>query len=292
MLGYTHRRDGVTLTEVLVAIFVTGIGLLSLMSLFPLGAMNMAAAIKDQKAADAARNAEAVARILNVREDSGVFSSYFTPHDGLPTPSETGPSYPVYVDPQGFNSYSSPYKDRVGGVANGIVRVGHIAMSTQADINRWLSVHDDMSFDDGAPRQYSPLSIQREGRYSWAYLCRQVRASTTAPTPYGVDLTVVVYDRRPPLFNEPTCTGMFTLGSNVATLSWSGTPPPVRRGTWILDATLTPEIHGYFYRVVNTKLVSSASMQVELHQNARAGASTGTAIVMENVVEVFEKGAN
>jgi prepilin-type N-terminal cleavage/methylation domain-containing protein len=43
------RSRGITLTEVLVAIFIMGIGLLALLSLFPLGALTMAQAIKDDR---------------------------------------------------------------------------------------------------------------------------------------------------------------------------------------------------------------------------------------------------
>jgi Tfp pilus assembly protein PilV len=52
------RTDsGVTLVEVLMAIFVTGVGLLALLALFPIGAMDMAAAIKDDRAAAIAAQA-------------------------------------------------------------------------------------------------------------------------------------------------------------------------------------------------------------------------------------------
>jgi hypothetical protein len=44
-------RFGVTLIEVLSAIFVTGIGLLAILVLFPLGALSMAQAIKDDRTA-------------------------------------------------------------------------------------------------------------------------------------------------------------------------------------------------------------------------------------------------
>ena len=40
------RRDGATLVEVLVAIFVMGIGLLALLALFPLGVLTMEASIR------------------------------------------------------------------------------------------------------------------------------------------------------------------------------------------------------------------------------------------------------
>jgi Prokaryotic N-terminal methylation motif len=51
------REAGATLVEVLVAIFVMGIGLLALLTLFPLGALSMAEEIKDDRTAAAADDA-------------------------------------------------------------------------------------------------------------------------------------------------------------------------------------------------------------------------------------------
>ena len=59
-----NRRNAVTLTEVLIAIFVLSIGLMALLSLFPLGAAQMAQAIKDQRAAEAATTAAGMARVI------------------------------------------------------------------------------------------------------------------------------------------------------------------------------------------------------------------------------------
>lgn len=53
-------QSGITLIEVLVAIFVMGIGLLALLTLFPLGALEMAQAIKDDRTGVVAANAVAL----------------------------------------------------------------------------------------------------------------------------------------------------------------------------------------------------------------------------------------
>src|SRR3954463_6151804 len=58
----THR-PGVTLVEVLVAILITGIGLLSLLVLFPMGALEMAQAVKDDRTGHVKHNAAAFASI-------------------------------------------------------------------------------------------------------------------------------------------------------------------------------------------------------------------------------------
>jgi prepilin-type N-terminal cleavage/methylation domain-containing protein len=56
---FVARESGVTLVEVLVAIFIMGVGLLALLTLFPLGALDMAQAIKDDRAAAIAADAVA-----------------------------------------------------------------------------------------------------------------------------------------------------------------------------------------------------------------------------------------
>ncbi len=56
-----NRRPGVTLIEVLAAIFITGVGLMALLTLFPLGALSMAQAVKDDRTGHAHANAQAIA---------------------------------------------------------------------------------------------------------------------------------------------------------------------------------------------------------------------------------------
>src|SRR5262245_30461446 len=69
------RRSGLTLIEVLVAIFVMAIGLMALLTLFPLGALRMGQAIQDDRAAHVCRNAEALATFRNLRHDTWLAGS-------------------------------------------------------------------------------------------------------------------------------------------------------------------------------------------------------------------------
>src|SRR5207245_5291547 len=86
-------RRAATLTEVLVAIFIVGIGLLALLSLFPLGALSMAQAIKDDRTAHAANNAFAIAEMFNIHNDPLIYN---VSHFGIavvppPTPPANSP---------------------------------------------------------------------------------------------------------------------------------------------------------------------------------------------------------
>src|SRR5262245_47013908 len=112
------RHSGVTLIEVVAAIFITGIGLMALLTLFPLGALNMAQAIKDDRTAHAAANAQTIHNMglyvdptggttnyLPLRRDPLVRAAMTGPTGPLPDltldPTYKGPGYPVFVDPIG-----------------------------------------------------------------------------------------------------------------------------------------------------------------------------------------------
>src|SRR5687767_14983631 len=56
------RRAGLSLIEVLAALFIMGIGTMAILTLFPLGALTMAQAIKDDRTAQAAASADAYMR--------------------------------------------------------------------------------------------------------------------------------------------------------------------------------------------------------------------------------------
>jgi hypothetical protein len=58
-----RRRPGVTLIEVLMATGILAVGLLAILALFPIGAVNMARAITQSRSADQGANSDAVFRV-------------------------------------------------------------------------------------------------------------------------------------------------------------------------------------------------------------------------------------
>ena len=114
------RRPGLSLTEVLVAIFVMGIGCVAVLTLFPLGALNMAQAFRDDRTTQAASQAGGYLRwyveeqrtqgqlgseifIKAMTSPDEVSKSFTIPGEGAGfIPAGSGmPSYPVVVDPFG-----------------------------------------------------------------------------------------------------------------------------------------------------------------------------------------------
>lgn len=280
------RRSGVTLVEVLVAIFVTAIGLLSLLTLFLLGAINMAQAIKDNRTGLIAANAASFAKFMGapagVRNDPNVLAAWnLTTHPmpEYPAPAAGGPSYPVYVDPFGLQLLGGtalPPDYRVGTLSTSATPtpIRRVTLSTittpNQQVPRWFSLLDDMSFDaDGTPKPSGPALIERAGRYRWGYMCREVHNLS----PGQVDLTVVVYDHRPLYTSSNGQVPQQLAGENVYTglmianpggipgapgpgvqLTWNPAigqdAPAVRKGGWILDGSAGPPIQGFFYRVI------------------------------------------
>jgi hypothetical protein len=151
------RRLGISLVEVLVAILITGVGLLALLTLFPYGLLETAQAIQADRAGHAKHNAVAFASIIwpnsqpgvplqfDLRHDPGVMDAMLdpngtvttvpypaiTPPPGYYLPSPPNPpktinpsmstlaSYPVIVDPNGYWANSGAGSAWLDWVAGG-----------------------------------------------------------------------------------------------------------------------------------------------------------------------------
>jgi hypothetical protein len=304
-------RSGTTLIEVLVAIFVTALGLLGILALFPLGAVSMAQAIKDSRCAQASANAFALAEALNIRNDPLVPDDLFKNQGGIPANLD-GPSYPVFVDPIGLSLGSrSAYlpeglPQQLAIPRRSMSFVSNSSTPSKAAV-RWFTLLDDLNFPKDSPVFIDSVVPQREGRYSWAYMLRRPRSSNSSI----VDLTVVVYSGRPTVFGqgETAFTDVkFALGNNVVRVTWDPRlgkeKPAVRAGGWILDATkfkqtgttYTADPHGFFYRVVNVGEEGVLSdgkhyVDLELQTSPKQATDQGVLVVLDGVAEVFEKGA-
>src|SRR5207249_9710307 len=83
--GTMNRRNAATLIEVLVAIFIMGIGLLAILALFPLGALKMAEGIRDDRVGHCAANARAIAIARNIRVNATPDPCFDNPGGATPS---------------------------------------------------------------------------------------------------------------------------------------------------------------------------------------------------------------
>jgi type II secretory pathway pseudopilin PulG len=301
MLFPEHRRPGTTMIEVLVAIFVMGIGLLALLTLFPLGALNMQKAIQDSRVAQVAAGAQSLAEALDLRNDPNIYSPsanvdlYSNPDpNALLAPNSPpnlatlagydGPSYPVYLDPFGYFSSLGLAQTWVSGNATyGPTTTSYgLPRNTASFLNnnavgsiRWFTLMDDIRFNNDASADLTTGEIEREGGISFAYLFRRPRLSVIS----DVDMSVVVYAQRPLRLTgqldlrEYAFSASYDTTQNIVTLTWNPAigqaPPDIGPGDWILDPTIEtvngmPVPHGFFYRVSDVNMTSTTTMNVQV----------------------------
>ncbi len=286
-------RSGITLVEVLVAIFIMGVGLLAILVLFPIGALNMARAIRDDRAAHCGAQAEAIANMWDLRHDPAVTAMLDSPPGMAPIPRGDTPSYPVLIDPFGAPFLGSPLGD-LGG-SPGLRRVSPNGIPTPPNGaligDRWFTFLDDINFTpDGRP-EGMPVSVQRYGSYTWTYIARRPQFGNKSL----VDLTVLVYKGRPTLTpgDEPTFNTSGNAGDSTLTLAITpGSEPDFRTGGYLLDTSLVPTASGstvaaQAYQVTDiVKDSGSWTLRVEppLRNNVN------TVALLESVIAVFEKG--
>jgi hypothetical protein len=289
-------RAGITLIETLVAIFIMAIGLLALLTLFPLGALNMAQAIRDQRLNEAAEQANAIADARAVRTDTSVTAAFANGGVGALPGYWPGHSYPVFVDPWGR---------RIGSPASlGPVQRVDLSFTNNSRPNtfRWCALQDELTFQpDGTPDLTSGL--QREPRTTWAYWLK--RPDQTQPN--VVEMSIVVYSGR-----DLQLPSSETAANNVAysatdptavALDASAGRPDIRRGMWIVDVTTNNPatqraqalsygpVQGFWYRVVDvtdTSVNGADAVQLELQPKPTVPMTQ--VYIMAGVAEVFPKG--
>lgn len=178
-------------------------------------------------------------------------------------------------------------------------------------ILRTCFLMDDGDFDtDGKMNMFTRLP-----QYSCAWLLRRDRNSHRK----DVNMTVVIYHRRAvespteetAYWASPTVTRLpdnsMTYG-NTLRLHYSTTTndkPAIRRGTWILDATVSPTaMQGFYYRVTDVsepqQIGSEFVVDVQLESPLRPGLEVPETpasyqksrkfVIQDRVLEVFDKG--
>jgi type II secretory pathway pseudopilin PulG len=268
----------------------------------------------------------------------------------LTGPDANRSSYPVFVDMFGWNAWQSgnqqwwvghgisplpqPTRDSNGNLVNKIgliprrplyvrnpvtpttpwLRLGIDAPFNNVQrIFKQFSLLDDITFkDDGTPDVIGNR-MQRQGRYSWAYMYRRVRNKDNRNQ---VDVSIIVYSGRS--LDVPTDERQFYAlsqpnslisGSRSVRLAYTGAKPELKRGQWVMDGTMfdkngVPFSQGRFYRVVNVEdgapttaadnIPSSSTLSIEVQTPIAFGPDPDANgqnprifVVMSNVVEVF-----
>jgi type II secretory pathway pseudopilin PulG len=324
MVRRSTPRAGITLIEVLAAIFIMGVGLLALFTLFPLGALSMARAVREDRAAAIGANAASMATAMDLRNDPGV-----TPFLGImpagPTISQTGPGtppnpplvpvapfnfpdpngpgFPVLVDPT-YAALGQSSLGAVPGVTPGIQRCGANYASGPQNIARWFTFLEEMTFTTTGQPKNAPASVERPGTYTWTYLLRRPKANR----PDLVEMSVLVYANRAvevsdgeQIFPQPASPASVigTKGTNTVSFNYNaGSKPNIRRGAWIMDVSYSQKldpvtgstfgtVNGFAYRVENVTDTGATNLTLEVDPALKADMTT--LVVLENVIAVIDR---
>lgn len=300
------RRPGLTMTELLIAIFIVAIGLAGVMSMVPFGAKQMSDALVadrttshantidglvrgywKEKVVDNPNSTEPFWKALDNAADMGGHPSGAT----MPVldPGSSEPSYPVVLDPMGVVGRGNPNDKWIGDVQDvmgspgTITRVPRRAMSIsssnkQLELRMWSQADGftwDDSFDGAIPKTGAEM---RELRYNaLAVIQRPINRDRNSAT-----LKIVVFSNRRHLFfppgSEAVINGVaFNPGRTDIQLPVNTITTDVKKGMWIMDATVdqpptvTPLIrHANFYRIVSaTQDATGSNWDIELHTPVR-----------------------
>jgi prepilin-type N-terminal cleavage/methylation domain-containing protein len=299
-------RPGVTLVEVMVTIFIMGLGMLALLTLFPVGALSIARALKDDRAANAAVNADGIGWAQNLRNDpqyttsNGGATDYFTTSPAVT--AGTGVSNGIFVDPLGVLGGVLPttvgkYPAATGATSSGLQRKnmslpnwtarGNTAL-TQDLANRWCTLLDDIQFQNNGTPDQSSGGVVRYGAYTWAWLFREEVAGLPDR---GIHCWVVVYRNRVTSDANSEATFPVATVNTDNSLTITGTGLNLKTGSWILDTTPASNsaVPGYFYRVVDWYVDTAAGQTTLQLETAPVGTPT-VITLMDTVVEVFDRG--
>lgn len=310
------RRPGFTMTEVLTALFIMALGSIAILTLFPLGMLNMGQALKDDRTAQAAAAADGYMRwywkqyvVENPTDttfaDTGAGTrAYNTAFDnpGSGTPltaaNDSDPSYPVFVDPIRYNYPGATNQSWVGGNSGYLLPRRNLNQPTAmgpVQSLRSCTLLDGLTYDaTGLPALPNGSNVERDMRYTWLWvLQRPVNRDKNT-----VKMTIVVFDKRGtfPSPEDAITNVSFTPGTRAITVTAAAvaTTTGIHKGTWIMDAGGPALHHANFYRVISATEDGLGNVNLELDspikRNTGTGTYTGTIFVLAGVSEVFARG--
>lgn len=287
-------RAGISLLEVLTAIFIMGIGMMALLTLFPAGALSMARAVRDDRAATIAANAAGIAAAFDLRSDGAVVAALNNATYQPDYANAPGvPSNPVLVDPQivAVSTLLDPYPP-----SPGIQRITPSFAGTPPRVARYFTFQDEISLDTLG--NVKGGTVDRPGTYSLAYMVR--RPLPNIPT--LVEMSVLIFSQRVidyadgetayPLPSDPP----ITVSQNTITIPYNTVKAPdIRRRSWVMDTSYTATtriINGDFYRVENVTDVPGTPRSLQLEVDRPLKTNCSRIVHFRDLIAVIDRGSS
>ena len=302
-LRSSSPRQGLTLLEVLITIFVMAIGFLSVLTLFPLAARKIIRSIDSDRASLISGNSGLALNILGFKKDAqAIFESdlmNINANPGLATLKFKRSRY-VHTDPIAINAGYSPPLSLFPQFFPTTVVSFPGGFNSYRDL---LISQDEIQFTaEGKPEP----GFRRGQRYSTSFLFSRGKLND----PNSINCLTLVYVGRPvesgvdnqiPLNIQPRSgpdkSLEFILNGQLPN---NGPDREFGRNSWILDITPTFSLVGYqipqfkkFYQVQNVEPISATQFKVVLDRpiSCESGATfLEQAIWFDYLFDVFDRG--
>jgi len=230
-------RPGLSLVEVLATIFILAIGMVSVLVLFPVGALKVRQSLINERTALCAANGESSFKVLNQTgyiTDAMLTSIYTTTPDG---------NRLAMIDQCADSAATGTYPAASANPLNLFFATSFPPTENQTQFKKiWFFLQDDIEWDNTGSTNGA---FARGQGFSWAYLLRK---NIKGPTPL-FELTILVYHgRSPSLYDSEndkplTLTQMADAGA-VGNLAVAVSAVPSKeegrtlvKGSWIVDTT-------------------------------------------------------
>ncbi|MDZ4821505.1 MAG: prepilin-type N-terminal cleavage/methylation domain-containing protein [Planctomycetota bacterium] len=317
------RRTGISLLEVMIAIFILSVGLLSVASLLPVGSFQVQKALSEDRKSHVGQNA-----FREFRTRGMANPALWIRADGTAYLAQTAPGMnvlPVAIDPYYLSSTilggsGGAVFPRGGNLTSSMPRIGLSIASTPALAEMIMVARDDVIYERQADADLPPVgkfegaNLRRmsEGHFSWMATLAPANFAMRAVAP-GVQFNlslVVFYKRNISIANQEDGAGherQLSVGSDLSGFGMGGGEIEVRgtaaetspkKGEWIMLSCAVPlpapqsgnGVYHRWYRVVTVGDYDSGGRALTL-----AGPDWGSnvapthASIFNGAVALYEK---
>ena len=284
------RRSGLTLLEVLITIFVMAIGLLSVLTLFPLAAKKIMRSIDCDRATLMAANGANASWLLNMRT-KGQLPNLFNTMIATRTAAGTDSSLPsdvIHYDPVGANGGANSGNRTPGNMHVAGSEIPLFGAGSGQNRNLLISM-DEIQFEpDGSVASF----FRRGERYSCSYLFRRTKLND----PDSLETLIIVYVGRPLDFGNQVefalqpaggALPLGTVGDDKITVLNPSNPNPdrvLRRGSWIMDTGNWKR----FYTVQSVETNTDGSLKLTLDRAIEG--NINSCVWIDYMMDWFDRG--
>lgn len=235
------NRPGLSLVEVLATIFILAIGMVSVLVLFPVGALKVRQSLINERIALCAANGESSFKVLN---QTGYITDAILASGPMPFYAQTPDgNYLAMIDQCADSAATGTYPASSTNSLSVFFATSIPPTQNQTQFKKiWFFLQDDIEWDNTGSTNGA---FARGQAFSWAYLLRK---NIKGPTPM-FDLTILVYHGRSPSLYESENDKKLSLAlmadsGAVGNLAVAVTALPTKeegrtlvKGSWIVDTT-------------------------------------------------------